>query len=140
MYTTSRQNPGECQTPRSTNIVIENHSTLQIHIELYLMSNDKYKIVPSSIHQIFIQNLEKIHLLFTCLQLSVLLRKAIIITFSSESIIISPNFVITYGWINFLNYQPTSRTCTCVQETLWKFLSILIMGRKTSKKDMSYWL
>ncbi|KAL2736839.1 hypothetical protein V1478_002372, partial [Vespula squamosa] len=53
MYTTSRQNPGECQTPRSTNIVIENHSTLQIHIELYLMSNDKY---ISSIHQIFIQN------------------------------------------------------------------------------------
>ncbi|KAL2741527.1 hypothetical protein V1478_000115, partial [Vespula squamosa] len=58
---------------------------------------------------------EKIHLLFTCLQLSMLLRKAvmmtingssgtsikastfyfIIITFSSESIIISPNFVIT---------------------------------------------
>ncbi|KAL2737034.1 hypothetical protein V1478_002199, partial [Vespula squamosa] len=54
MYTTSRQNSGECQTRRSTNIVIENHSTLQIHIELYLMSNDKY---ISSIHQIFIQNL-----------------------------------------------------------------------------------
>ncbi|KAL2736820.1 hypothetical protein V1478_002353 [Vespula squamosa] len=57
MYTTSRQNSGECQTRRSTNIVIENHSTLQIHIELYLMSNNKYKIVPSSLHQIFIQNL-----------------------------------------------------------------------------------
>ncbi|KAL2737611.1 hypothetical protein V1478_001697 [Vespula squamosa] len=51
------QNSGECQTPESTNIVIENYSTLHIHIELYFMSNVKCKIIPSHIMQVITSNI-----------------------------------------------------------------------------------